>query len=241
MTIYPAIDLCEGKAVRLTKGDFTQKTVYSDFPEQIAEAFEEAGASWIHIVDLEGAKTGVFKNLKSVEAIHKKVKCKIQFGGGVRSLEAIEAALASGASRVVLGTKALDGDFFKKALKKHGPQIAVGIDVRDNKVQTQGWLQGSDVALEDAVKMFNESSVETLIYTDIQRDGMLNGPNFERLRDLLGMSRSRIILSGGIGEISDIRQTGEIRASNFEGVIVGKAIYEKKFTLQDALKAVAAQ
>ncbi len=241
MTIYPAIDLCEGKAVRLTKGDFAQKTVYSDFPEQIAEAFESAGASWIHVVDLEGAKTGVFKNLKSVAAIRKKVKCKIQFGGGVRSLEAIEAALQAGASRVVLGTKALDGDFFKKALEKRGPQIAVGMDVRDNKVQTQGWLQGSDVNMEDAVKMFNENSVETLIYTDIQRDGMLRGPNFDRLRDLLGMSRSRIILSGGIGEISDIRQTGEIRASNFEGVIVGKALYEKKFTLQDALKAVAAK
>ncbi len=237
VTIYPAIDLYEGKVVRLTKGDFAQKTVYSDFPEEMAEKWQKGGAKWIHVVDLEGAKTGILKNLKAVEAMRRKVKCWIQFGGGMRSLEAVEAAIAAGMDRVVIGTKALDGEFFRQALSRFGNRIAVGVDVKDGFVQTQGWLEASSVSLEDGIKMFNDNGVETLIYTDIQRDGMLQGPNLEKLGEVLRLSRSRIILSGGIGSIGDIEKASSINAANLDGIIVGKALYENKFTLEQALKA----
>ena len=236
MIIYPAIDLYEGKVVRLTRGDFDQKKIYSDFPGDIARHWANDGASWIHIVDLEGAKTGVLKNLKSLKAIRDAVKCRLQFGGGMRSIEAIEQAFQAGADRVVLGTKALDADFFKTILKCFTSKIAVGIDIKDNQVQTQGWLKASSLSLEDALKLFNDHGVETLIYTDIQKDGMLEGPNFERLDFILAHSKAGIILSGGVGDLLDIEKCSRLTARNFDGAIVGKALYEKTMTLKDALQ-----
>ncbi len=235
MNIYPAIDLYEGQVVRLTKGDFAQKTVYSSDPAGTARQWEKAGAQWIHIVDLEGAKTGVLKNIGSLESIRQAVKCRIQFGGGMRSIEAIDHAISAGADRVVLGTKALDPEFFTAVLKRYGSRIAVGIDIKNNQVQTQGWLEESSVSLEQALELFNKQGVETLIYTDIQKDGMLQGPNFERLEFILKHSKSRIILSGGVGNLGDIERCADIKASNFEGVIAGKALYEKTMDLKEAV------
>lgn len=236
MNIYPAIDLYEGQVVRLKKGDFAQKTVYSNSPAEAAKGFEDQGASWIHMVDLEGAKTGILRNIASLAAVRKAVKCKIQFGGGMRSLEAIDQAFAAGADRVVLGTKALDPAFFGEVLKRHKSKIAVGIDIKDNQVQTQGWLEASSVSLEQSLELFDKQGVETLIYTDIQKDGMLQGPNFERLEFILANSKARIILSGGVGNIEDIRKCAAIKAKNFEGVIAGKAIYEKTMDLKEAVQ-----
>ena len=227
MNLYPAIDLYEGQVVRLTKGDFAQKTVYSDDPASIAQQWEKAGTAWIHIVDLEGAKTGILKNLNSIKAIRNKVKCRLQFGGGMRSVEAIEQALAAGADRVVVGTKALDPVFFKKILKQFASRIAVGIDVKNDIVQTQGWLASSGLTLTKALEIFNGEGVETLIFTDISKDGMLQGPNFEKLESVLQNSKARVILSGGISSIEDIRKCTRIKAKNFEGTIIGKALYEK--------------
>lgn len=235
MNIYPAIDLYEGQVVRLRKGDFAQKTAYSDSPAETAKSFESQGTSWIHMVDLEGAKTGILRNLPSLSAVRKAVKCKIQFGGGMRSLDAIDQAFAAGADRVVLGTKALDPAFFSEVIKRHQSRVAVGIDIKDNQVQTQGWLEASSVSLEQALELFDNHGVETLIYTDIQKDGMLQGPNFERLEFILANSKARIILSGGVGNISDITRCAAIKAKNFEGVIAGKAIYEKTMDLKEAV------
>lgn len=241
MNIYPAIDLYEGQVVRLTKGDFAQKKVYSDNPAETARKFAADGAAWIHMVDLEGAKTGSLKNLPSLKAVRASVSCRLQFGGGMRSLEAIDQAFAAGADRVVLGTKALDGAFFPDVLKRYRSKIAVGIDIKDNQVQTQGWLQASSVSLEDSLKIFNDQGVETLIYTDIQKDGMLQGPNFERLEFILAHSKARIILSGGVGSLADIEKCARIKTPNFEGVIAGKALYEKTMLLADAVRAAGSQ
>lgn len=238
MNLYPAIDIYEGQAVRLTRGDYAKKTVYFDAPEEAAEKWAEQGAQWIHLVDLEGAKAGHICNFKSLEAIRKKVTAKLELGGGIRTLEGIERILNLGINRVILGTKALDATFLEKALTKYGDKIAVGLDVRDGKVQTQGWLEDGGQELDDAIEMLNSYEIGTIIYTDIKKDGMLQGPNFASLEHVLGISKSNIILSGGVATLDDIRQCTKLTHSNFDGAIVGKAIYEDKFTVAEALKII---
>lgn len=235
MNIYPAIDLYEGQVVRLQRGDYARKTFYSSDPARVAQAWEEQGAEWLHIVDLEGAKSGSVKNSKSLEKIREAVRCGIQFGGGLRSLEDIGKVLKFGIDRVVIGTKALDKRFFETVLQKHAARVAVGLDTKDGILQTQGWLESGRQTLLGALVHFNQYPVQTLIYTDIQKDGMLTGPNFKTLKHLLRVSRAKIILSGGVGSIEDIEACAQITAGNFEGVIVGKALYDKKFTLRQAI------
>jgi phosphoribosylformimino-5-aminoimidazole carboxamide ribotide isomerase len=236
MNLYPAIDLYEGQVVRLQKGDFDKRTVYSKDPSAFAKKWEDAGASWIHVVDLEGAKTGKQKNLQHLLKIRKSVKCRIQFGGGLRSVETIDSVLKQGIDRVVVGTKAMDLSFLEEALPKFGKKIAIGLDVRDGVVQTQGWLDAGNPTLRDALDQLNNFNVETVIYTDIQKDGMLEGPNFGELEKVLKSTKARVILSGGISQMEDLRKCREIRQKNFDGVIVGKALYEDKVNLTEALK-----
>ncbi len=238
MKIYPAIDLYEGKVVRLARGDFKQLTVYSTQPEAISREWESQGAEWIHVVDLEGAKTGILKNLPSLLKIRQAVKCKIQFGGGLRTFENVDQILKFGVNRVVLGTKALDEKFFKKTLDRFGPKIAVGLDIRNDMVQTEGWLKDGEISLATALKHFKDYAVETIIYTDIQKDGMLQGPDFFRLSEVLTNTRARILLSRGVGSLKDIEQSARVNRPNFEGLIVGRALYEKKFSLREALHAL---
>ena len=240
MNLYPAIDLYEGQVVRLEKGDFEKKTVYSQDPETIARQWEEQGAKWLHIVDLEGAKTGILKNLPVIRKIRKTVKCKIQYGGGLRSVEAIETVISEGIDRAVMGTRALDETFFGKAISRFGSKIAVGLDVRDGKVQTQGWLEASGAELETALKHFNSTPLETVIYTDISKDGMLRGPNFEGLWQVLSWTRARVILSGGVTSLGDIEKCSVLTQKNFEGAIIGKALYEGKFKLTEAFRITSA-
>ncbi|MSR76928.1 MAG: 1-(5-phosphoribosyl)-5-[(5-phosphoribosylamino)methylideneamino]imidazole-4-carboxamide isomerase [Candidatus Omnitrophica bacterium] len=235
MNLYPAIDLYEGQVVRLTRGDYLQKTIYSNNPGDIAQGWEKQGAKWLHIVDLEGAKEGILKNKSSVAAIRKVVSCKLQFGGGLRSLEQIQEMMDLGVNRVVLGTKALDQKFFEMVLNKFGTAVAVGLDVRNGMVQTQGWLKDGGESLEFSIQHFNQYPLGTIIYTDIQKDGMLQGPNFESLQSVLKLSKAPVILSGGIGQLEDVRKCTQIRESHFDGVIIGKALYDKKFTLAEAL------
>ena len=237
MNLYPAIDLYEGKVVRLQRGDFQNLTVYSSHPSAQAKEWEKQGAVWIHVVDLEGAKTGVLKNLPSLLQIRKAVKCQIQFGGGLRSLKQIQEVLDAGIDRVVLGTKALEGDFFEKVLAKLGSKLAVGLDVKNGIVQTRGWLESGGADLESALGRFNDLPLETIIYTDIQKDGMLKGPDFEGLANVLGLTGARVILSGGVSSLEDIRQCAGLKQKNFEGAIIGKALYEKMFSLKEALKS----
>lgn len=240
MNLYPAIDLYEGKVVRLSRGRFDQKKIYSEFPEKTAQEWERQGASWLHVVDLEGAKTGALKNRGTLVAIRKAVRCRIQFGGGIRKMEDIASLLDAGIDRVVLGTKALEESFLKVALKKFAKKIAVGLDIREGRVQTQGWLTASGQTLEETLKRLEDFPLETVIYTDIQKDGMLQGPNFAGLAKVLRGTRAAVILSGGIGTIEDLKQCAHIQEKNFEGAVIGKALYEKKFSLTEALASVSA-
>ena len=239
MRIYPAIDLYEGKVVRLKRGNFQDLTVYSLDPAAFAKEWESQGAEWIYLVDLEGALTGILKNRASLSKIRRSVRCKIQFGGGLRKIEDIENLLTEGVDRVILGTKALEESFFKKALEKFAEKIAVGLDVQNGLIKTQGWLQSTQTPLQEALLRFNQTPLETIIYTDIQKDGMLAGPNLEDLKKILPQSKARIILSGGISQTGDIRDCQKITAKNFEGIIIGKALYDKKFTLREAIQLTA--
>lgn len=236
MNLYPAIDLYEGQVVRLQKGDFAQKTVYSSDPAAFARQWEEAGTQWIHVVDLEGAKTGVFKNLDSLKAIRKAVSCKIEFGGGLRSIEAIDQVLQLGIDRAIVGTKALDETFLKKALTAFGSNLAIGLDVKNGVVQTQGWLDSGNPTLEATLKLLNDFPVQTVIYTNIAKDGMLEGPDFPGLEKVLGATKANVILSGGVSTLDDIRKCKQLTQRNFEGPIIGKALYEGKINLKDAVK-----
>lgn len=237
MELYPAIDLYQGKAVRLKGGDFNQVTVYSEHPEEMALAWKNAGARWIHVVDLEGAKCGRIVHGASIEKIRRAVPgCKIEVGGGVRALEDIQALIEFGADRVILGTKALDKDFLGQAVKRFSDRVAVGLDTRQGKVQLEGWLTESGVSLEQALQLLAPYEVRTLIVTDIATDGMLMGPNFKQLENVLRNTRSRVILSGGVSTLDDLRRAAALKFDHFEGVIIGKALYEKRFALEDAVK-----
>lgn len=236
MRIYPAIDLFEGKVVRLARGDFNQMTVYDPDPAKAAANWEGQGAEWLHIVDLEGAKSGTLKNRPSLLKIREKVQSKIEFGGGLRDIETIRQILEAGIDRVVLGTKALEARFFNQVMECFGSKIAVSLDVKSGKVRTQGWLERGDESLDRAVQRLNETPLEILIYTDIQRDGMLEGPNLSEFSRILKRAKAKVILSGGIGRLEDVKRCSEIRERNFEGVIIGKALYDKKFSLNEALQ-----
>ena len=239
MNLYPAIDIFQGKVVRLTRGDYNACTVYSADPAATARTWEQEGARWLHVVDLEGAKTGVLTNETTLADICRSAKAKIQFGGGLRNLQDIEKVLALGVSRVVLGTKALDRIFLQEVITKFREKIAVGLDVLHDRVKTAGWLRDGDITLPEALKLFDQLGVATLIYTDIEKDGVLQGPNWGKLSMVLTHTRSRVILSGGISQISDIEKCCEIKERNFEGVIIGKALYSKRFKLSEAVRLAA--
>ncbi|MDP3920851.1 MAG: 1-(5-phosphoribosyl)-5-[(5-phosphoribosylamino)methylideneamino]imidazole-4-carboxamide isomerase [Candidatus Omnitrophota bacterium] len=240
MIIYPSIDLYDGKVVRLRRGDFSQETVYSTKPEEQARFFQDQGAEWIHVVDLNGAKTGEFKNRSSLSRIRNEVRVKIQYGGGVREIEHVEELIGEGVQRVVLGTKALEEEFFRKAIYAYGPKIAVSVDVRDEQVLTDGWLKTSDQTVQSFLHRLNDFPLETIIFTDVRKDGMLEGPNLDELDEVLDLTNANVILSGGISSLSDIEKCRQITKKNFEGVIIGKALYDKKFSLEEAVTAASA-
>ncbi|MFH0986311.1 MAG: 1-(5-phosphoribosyl)-5-[(5-phosphoribosylamino)methylideneamino]imidazole-4-carboxamide isomerase [Candidatus Omnitrophota bacterium] len=239
MNLYPAIDIYQGKVVRLTQGDYNACTVYSKDPAAVAKTWEQEGAKWIHVVDLEGAKTGALTSEPSLEAICRTVKAKVQFGGGVRNMKDIEKVLALGVSRVVLGTKALDGNFLGEAVSIFREKIAVGMDVCRDQVKTAGWLRDGNITLLNALKLFDQFGVATLIYTDIEKDGVLKGPNWDKLSQVLAHTKARVILSGGVSQLSDVEKCRTIIAPNFDGVIIGKALYDKRFQLSEAVRLTA--
>lgn len=238
MNLYPAIDLYQGQVVRLRQGDFNACTVYSREPAEIARRWESEGAEWIHVVDLEGAKTGSFTNGAALSAILQNVRSKVQFGGGVRDLRSIESLLECGVARVVVGTKALDKTFLETAARQFGERLAVGLDVRDDHVKTAGWVEDGQLTLAEALDLFNDCGVRTLIYTDIEKDGVLHGPNFEKLQGVLRGSRARVILSGGISQLTDIEKCRTITEPNFEGAIIGTALYDGRFNLAEAIRRI---
>ncbi|MBI3998989.1 MAG: 1-(5-phosphoribosyl)-5-[(5-phosphoribosylamino)methylideneamino]imidazole-4-carboxamide isomerase [Candidatus Omnitrophica bacterium] len=242
MLIIPAIDLRNGKVVRLTKGAFDQETVYSLSPADVMQKWQREGAQLVHVVDLDGAKEGVRQNLRSLKNIIAVSKIQIQFGGGLRTFEAVEEILKAGVWRAVVGTKAFDTELIKKLVQKFKERIAIGLDVRDGVIQTHGWQTNeSGVQLEDFVQQLEKLGVKTIICTDITRDGTLKGPNIQLLKQLLKVTKMNVVVSGGISSLSDLKKLSQIEASNLEGVIVGKALYEQKVILRDAISELGSR
>jgi phosphoribosylformimino-5-aminoimidazole carboxamide ribotide isomerase len=237
MTIYPAIDIKNGRCVRLTQGRADQETVYFDNPAEVAATFKAAGSPWVHVVDLDGAFVGEPKNLEQVAAIAS-LGLKVQLGGGMRTRATVERALALGVSRVVIGTRAAESEsFVGELVQAFGDRIAVGIDAKNGQVAVKGWVDTTGTGALALAQRMDTLGVATLIYTDIGTDGMLTGPNFAAQEAMCAAVKCRVIASGGVSRREDVVGLRELAAkrANLDGVIVGKALYEKRVDLPDLL------
>jgi phosphoribosylformimino-5-aminoimidazole carboxamide ribotide isomerase len=239
MILYPAIDLKDGNAVRLYKGDMDQATVFNDDPAAQAQAFVDAGCEWLHLVDLNGAFAGEPVNAAPVEAILKRCKVPAQLGGGIRDMATIEAWLDKGLARVILGTVAVeDPDLVRQAARAFPDQVAVGIDARNGKVATKGWAHETDVMVADLARQFEDAGVAAIIYTDINRDGAMQGPNIPATADLARAVTIPVIASGGVSSLDDLIALKTCGAP-LNGAISGRALYDGAIDLGEALKAMA--
>lgn len=238
MKILPAIDLYEGAAVRLFKGDYNKMTVYEKHPEKIAENFEDEGAEHIHIVDLEGAKNGGTPNLETVKRIVKATSLSAEIGGGIRSVSVIEAYLNAGVDRVILGTAAVTDDrFAEEAVKQFGDKIAVGVDIKEGQVAIRGWTERSQYSYGMFCEKMQSVGVKTLICTDISKDGAMQGTNLALYRELTNRFRMNIIASGGVSDLEDIKN---LIKTGVYGAIIGKAYYTGAVSVRDAVAAAKA-
>jgi len=235
MYIYPAIDLFEGKAVRLYKGDYARMTVYSENPAEVAKAFAAAGAKHIHLVDLEGAKKGEPANLTTIGKIIEAANLFVEVGGSIRNMESIEIYLSIGVDRVILGTAAVtDPVFLEAALTKYGEKIAVGVDIKDGFVAIKGWTEKSSITAEDFFARMESLGVKTVICTDISRDGAMKGTNRELYRELSEKYANDLIASGGVSTMEDVKALAEMK---LHGAIIGKAYYIGAINLKEAVEA----
>lgn len=234
MILLPAIDLYDKKAVRLYKGDYEKMTVYSDDPVSVAKDFEAAGAKYIHMVDLEGAKDGSTPNIDTVAAVARETSLFVEIGGGIRSMETVEKYLDSGVIRVILGTAAVcDEAFLRAAVKKHGEKIAVGADIRDGYIAIKGWLERSHMTADAFFEKMQGIGVDNIICTDISRDGAMRGTNRELYAELSHKYNVKITASGGVSSIDDV---AALRKMELYGAIIGKAYYTGDINLQEALE-----
>ena len=234
MKIFPAIDIYGGKAVRLYKGDYNNMTVYSDDPCSIALDFKQHGAEYMHVVDLEGAKTGQTPNIEVIKKIVSATDMFVEVGGGIRTLDVIKAYTDAGVSRVILGTAALvDREFLKEALRLYGEKIAVGVDIKDSYVAIKGWVEKSDTKAFDFCRELEELGVRTIICTDISKDGAMKGTNHELYEELSKNLDIDIIASGGVSTIDDVKR---LRARDIYGAIIGKAYYTGAIDLSEAIE-----
>ena len=235
MRLYPAIDICNGQCVRLRQGQFHDAEVYSHSPLKIAKLWEASGASYIHIVDLDGALAGHSMNEEVIKGIVANVEIPVQTGGGIRTLKDIETKLSLGVSRVIIGTKAVeDPKFVKEAVSLFGPEkIVVGIDAKQGMVAIHGWEQVSDYKAVTLALQMKEYGVQTIVYTDISRDGMLQGPNIEQTAEMVHATGLSVIASGGVSSMKDLEAVSQIPVA---GAIVGKALYENKLNLRNAIE-----
>ena len=235
MIIYPAIDLYEGKAVRLFKGDYAQMTVYSERPEEIALDFKAQGATHMHLVDLEGAKGGGTPNLATIERLVATSGLFVEVGGGIRNMDVVERYLSAGVSRVILGTAAVvDPVFLKNAVGRYGPKIAVGVDIKDGFVAIRGWTEQSTLTGMEFCKNLENQGVETVICTDISKDGAMQGANYALYERLTAECPTlNVIASGGVSDIDGVKKLAK---TGLHGAIVGKAYYEKALSLQEAIE-----
>jgi phosphoribosylformimino-5-aminoimidazole carboxamide ribotide isomerase len=240
MILLPAVDIRDGRAVRLRQGHFDEETVYADDPLEAARSFVEAGASFLHVVDLDGAREGEPVNLEHVQRIVAELEVPVELGGGLRSIASIRRALVAGASRVVLGTAAFaDPDLLEEALRAFTSRILVGVDVRGGKVSVAGWTQETQVSGEDAIRQLQRQGATRFVYTNVDRDGMLDGPDLDEVGRVSHAVRGRFLYSGGIGSLDDLRALRSLRALNLAGVISGKALYEGRFSVGEGQEALA--
>jgi phosphoribosylformimino-5-aminoimidazole carboxamide ribotide isomerase len=235
MIFLPAIDIRDGHAVRLEQGRFDKETVYNDDPLEAARSFVEAGARSLHVVDLDGAREGSPQNLEHLKRITDELHIPVQYGGGLRSIVSVREALAAGATRVVLGTAAYnDMEFLDEAVSTWGVRIVVAIDVRDGHVSVSGWTEKTQMLPDTVIQRIQGRGVKQFIYTNADRDGMLNGPDLDEVKHIASVIRGRWIYSGGISSIDDLRALRDLRLLNLAGIISGKALYEGRFTIADA-------
>jgi phosphoribosylformimino-5-aminoimidazole carboxamide ribotide isomerase len=238
--LYPAIDIRDGHAVRLVEGDYDRETIFDADPLDAALRFAESGVHILHVVDLDGAKAGEPKNLEVIRRIADAVPFPIQVGGGLRNADCVANVLRSGAERVVIGTAAMrDPKFLDAMLKEHGERIVVSVDARNGKVSLAGWTETSDVDVADAVADLTARGVDRFLFTPIEVDGTLAGPGFEQLAKVAAATPASVIYSGGVGTLDDLKRLRAEAAPNVEGVIVGRALYEKRFTVAEAVAALA--
>ena len=236
VNLYPAIDLKNGECVRLLRGDMAQATVFNTDPAAQARQFAEQGCRWLHVVDLDGAFAGKSVNGEAVRAILKSVAVPVQLGGGIRDDAAVESWLAAGVARVVLGTAALrDPDLVRRSCRAHPGRVAVGIDARQGKVAVEGWAETSSVTARDLAAALEDAGAASIIYTDIERDGVLGGVNLEATVALARAVRTPVIASGGVSSLEDIRRLKAAAGSGIAGVICGRALYDGRLDLRAAL------
>lgn len=235
MNLYPAIDILEDRAVRLVQGRFEDRTVYHDDPLEAARAWVGAGARRLHVVDLDGAKSGTPSALGHLERIVAETGVPVQYGGGLRNVGAVGDALKAGAERAVIGTAAFgDGDFLDEVLEAYGARIAIAVDVRKGMISTAGWTHTTELPAIEALGRLAERGARSFIYTSVDRDGGLQGIDLDEVGRVAAAVRGSFVYSGGIGELDDLRGLASLQHSNLEGVIVGKALYERRFTIAEA-------
>jgi len=237
--LYPAIDIRGGKAVRLLRGDYERETTYDADPADAARRWIDEGAEFLHVVDLDGAKAGQPENLGAVERIAD-LGCPIQVGGGLRDADAVKAILDAGAERAVIGTAALrDPDFLDAMLVQHGKRIVVSVDARDGRVALEGWTEAGEQTVVDAVAALSDRGVSRFLCTAIEVDGTMEGPAIDQLEQIAAATSAQVIASGGVGDLSHLEAIARMEPSNVEGAIVGRALYERKFTVAEAVAALS--
>ena len=234
MILYPAIDILDGQAVRLVEGRFEDRTVYDDDPLAAARSWVDAGARFLHVVDLDGARSGEPRSIEHLRRIVAGTGVPVQYGGGLRTVDAVRDALRAGAERAIVGTAAFrDVDFLDEILATYGPRIVVSVDVRGGRISTAGWTEQTQLPPEDAIRRLQDRGVASFVYTNVDRDGRLEGPDPDEVRRVADAVRGRFLYSGGIGGREDLQTLAALRRVNLAGVIVGKALYEKRFTIAE--------
>jgi phosphoribosylformimino-5-aminoimidazole carboxamide ribotide isomerase len=239
MILYPAVDILEGQAVRLTRGDFDHRTVYRDSPLEAAREWVAEGARFLHVVDLDGARSGSPQNLEHIEAITRALDVPVQVGGGLRSLPAVRDALRAGAERVILGTAAYtDIDFIDDVMGAFRDRVIVSVDTRGGLVSTSGWQTTTQMPADSVIQRLQNRGVRSFVYTNVDRDGMLQGPDLDEVRRIASVVRGRFLYSGGIGSLDDLAALAALRQVNLGGVIVGRALYEHRFTVREGQRVL---
>lgn len=241
VNLYPAIDMLDGKAVRLVKGDFGAKRVYDEDPLSAASEWVREGARMLHVVDLDGARDGVPANIEHLRRIAGELAVPVQFGGGLRSLSAIEKVFETGVERVILGTAAFtDPNLLERALGEWPGRVLVSVDVRNGQVATEGWTETIAGGAEEVIERLAQRGASELVYTNVDRDGMLEGPDLEEVGQIATVVPGSFVYSGGIGALADLEALVDLQAESLAGVIVGKALYERRFTIAQAHTALEA-